>query len=175
MNYRELGVEEAERIREINAEYFIKNVWRKNENSGEYELVEIAWQEEGLPNGIDWHIGRFKETILKGGKAFGCFEGERLIAYATLNSKLFGLKERYVLLDQLFVSDDRRHGGIGKKLVELCKAQAKAFGAEKIFLCAGSSEETIAFYKKLGCKAAAEINEELFREDPRDIQLELMV
>lgn len=30
----------------------------------------------------------------------------------------------------------------------------------------------IAFYRKLGCKAAAEIDQKLFEEDPRDIQLE---
>lgn len=46
------------------------------------------------------------------------------------------------------------------------------YGAEKLFLCAGSAENTIAFYHKLGCVVAAEKNEKLYEEDPRDIQLE---
>ena len=52
-------------------------------------------------------------------------------------------------------------------------AAATLFGAEKIYLCAGSAENTIAFYKKLGCKDATEIDEVLLAEDPNDIQLEL--
>lgn len=78
-------------------------------------------------------------------------------------------------MDQLFISEEYRNQGIGKELVSMCKSQAALFGAKKIYLCSASAEDTIAFYKKLGCKAATERNEELFAEDPNDIQLELAV
>lgn len=170
--YRKLSLEEAERIAEIDATHFIKNVWRIDEKTGEYGLVEINWTDTELPNGFDWHLNRFKETIKNGGAAFGCFEEGMLIGYATVDKETFGKKERYVLLDQLFVSQKHRGKCIGKTLFLMCAAQAVEYGAEKLFLCAGSAEGTIAFYKKLDCVPAVERNQKLYEEDPRDIQLE---
>ena len=172
VEYRKLHLEEAERIAEIDATHFIKNVWRRNEVTGEYGLVEINWTDTELPNGFGWHLNRFKETMKNGGTAFGCFEKDTLIGYATVDKEIIGKKEKYVLLDQLFVSQNQRGKGIGKTLFMMCAKQAKEYGAEKLFLCAGSAENTMAFYKKLGCTAATEKNEKLYEEDPRDIQLE---
>ena len=172
LEYRKLSFNEADRIAEIDATHFIKNVWRINEATGEYGLVEINWTDTELPNGFDWHLNRFKETVKNGGTAFGCFEEDRLIGYGTVDKKLFGKQEKYVLLDQLFVSQNQRGKGIGKALFFLCAKQAKEYGAEKLFLCAGSSENTMAFYKRLGCVPATEKDEKLYEEDPRDIQLE---
>ena len=174
-SFREMNIGEAERISDIDAAYYIKNAWRLNRETGEYELTEINWTDETLPNGFEWHLDHFKKTIQGGGKAFGCFEDDTLVGYATIDSKVFGQEERYVLLDQLFVSNHYRNNGIGRKMVALCAEQAGLFGADKIYLCAGSSEDTIAFYKKLGCRAAAEIDKTLFEEDPNDIQLELYI
>lgn len=173
--YREMKPEEAEWIRQIDATWYIGKAWRWNASVGQYELKEINWTEHELPNGIEWHINRFRETIQSGGKAFGCFDEDKLVGYVTLDAKVFGIHEKYVLLDQLFTSKDYRNHGIGKELVSLCRKQAALFGAEKIYLCSASAEDTVAFYKKVGCKEAAERNEELFAEDPNDIQLELNV
>ena len=173
--YREMQLEEAKQIREIDATWHIRNAWRWNTSTGAYELQEMNWTEYELPNGFDWHLNRCRETIRSGGKAFGCFEGDRLVGYVTLNAEIFGIHEKYVLLDQLFISEEHRNQGIGKELVSMCKRQVALFGAEKIYLCSASAEDTIAFYKKLGCKAETERNEELFAEDPNDIQLELAV
>lgn len=170
--YRKLHLEEADRIAEIDATHFIKNVWRRNEVTGEYGLVEINWTDTELPNGFEWHLNRLKETIKNGGTAFGCFEAKKLIGYGAVDKEIFGKQEKYALLDQLFVSQSQRGKGIGKALFGLCAKQAAEYGAKKMFLCAGSSENTIAFYKKLGCMPAAERNQRLYEEDPRDIQLE---
>ncbi len=155
MVYREMTAAEAERILEIDATCYIENAWRLNSTTCTYELQKIDWTDRELPNGNDWHIRRFRETIAGGGKAFGCFrENGGLIGYATVNAELFGGHEKYVLLDQLFVSVPCRGRGIGRTLVELCKTQAKEFGAEKLFICAGSAENTIAFYNRLGAVPA---------------------
>lgn len=175
LKYREMCAEEAELINQIDATHFIKNVWRMNNDSDNYELTEINWTDYELPNGLDWHLTHFRETVLSGGKAFGCFTEHKLVGFATLNAEIFGIHEKYVLLDQLFISEQYRGQGIGKALVLMCKRQAFLFGAEKIYICAGSAENTIAFYKKIGCKHAVEINEKLFEEDPRDIQFELAI
>lgn len=49
---------------------------------------------------------------------------------------------------------------------------AKNKGAEKFYICAGSSEETIAFYLAIGCEETKEINQDLYQMDTRDYQLE---
>ena len=172
VEYRKLHLEEADRIAEIDATHYIKNVWRINETTGEYRLVEINWTDTELPNGFDWHLNRLKGTIRNGGTAFGCFDDEKLIGYGTVDKEIFGKQEKYALLDQLFVSQSQRGKGIGKALFGLCAKQAAEYGAEKLFLCAGSAENTMAFYKKLGCVPATEKNQKLYEEDPRDIQLE---
>ena len=49
---------------------------------------------------------------------------------------------------------------------------AREWNADKIYICVGSAEETIAFYFAIGCKEAEEINEELYESDIRDFQFE---
>ena len=170
--YRKFKLEEADRIAEIDATHFIKNVWRMKEETGEYGLVEINWTDIELPNGFDWHLNRLKKTLISGGTAFGCFDNGVLVGYGTVDKEMIGKQVKYVLLDQLFVSQNQRGKGIGKTLFMMCAKQAKEYGGKKLFLCAGSAENTIAFYKDLGCVPAIERNEILYEEDPRDIQFE---
>jgi GNAT superfamily N-acetyltransferase len=56
-------------------------------------------------------MNHFRETILKGGKAFRCFDDGVLVGYATIDPTVFGVNERHILLDQLFVSKDYRGKG----------------------------------------------------------------
>lgn len=171
LEYRKLAISEANRINEIDATHFIRNVWRINKIE-EYELVEINWTDAELPNGFDWHLTRLKESLARGGTAFGCFDRDTLVGYAVVDKTLFGVTSKYALLDQLFVSQSFRRKGIGKRLFTLCAEQAVKYGAYKLFICAGSAENTIAFYKSIGCVLACEHNQKLHEEDPRDIQME---
>lgn len=95
-----------------------------------------------------------------------------LVGYVTLNHDFFGKTAKYLLLDALFISRKYRGLGIGRNLVNYCITCAKTWGAEKLYACAGSAEDTIAFYKSLGWVNATEINPALAEKDERDIQLE---
>lgn len=170
IEYREMSMEECDRISEIDPSQYIGKAWREVE--GERLLVEINYLDNDWPNGYDYHYSRFKETLLGSGAVWGAFSGNRLIGFATLNRAVFGTIYQYVLLDQLFISRTYRNKGIGKSLFLLCAETARQWRAEKIYLCAGSAEETIAFYYAIGCKEAMEINEVLYADDPRDLQLE---
>lgn len=170
MIYKELKIEESDRIREIDGQCYINRAWR--EVNGKRELVVIDWTDHELPNGLSWHIEHFKNSLLNGGKALGCFDKELLVGYVVVNAEIFGRSSRYVLLDQLFISKGYRSKGIGKQLFARGCELAKEFGAEKLYLCAGSAEDTIAFYFKLGCVEASEINAELYAMDKNDYQLE---
>jgi len=171
IKYRVLEESECDRIREIDPTQYIKNVWRKIE--GQLKLIEINYMENDWPDGYHHYRNKLENTMLSGGAALGAFNDEgKMVGFATLDKDFFGQTAKYVLLDSMFISREYRGFGIGKKLFGLCVEQAKVWKADKIYICAGSAEDTIAFYKAIGCIEAQEIDQELYQQDPRDIQLE---
>lgn len=72
----------------------------------------------------------------------------------------------------MFITLECRNKGIGKELFRLSANVAREWDVDKIYICAGSAEETIAFYFALGCKEAEEVNKVLYEIDTRDYQLE---
>lgn len=174
VTYRKLVVEDCELINNMNPSQFIKRAWR--EVNGKRQLVEINYQDSDWPNGYEYHLNNLKATVLGDGEVVGAFdESNKLIGFATINRKFFGENYNYVLLDQLFITLEHRNKGIGKKLFLKVAKVAREWQADKIYICAGSAEETIAFYFALGCKEAVEINKELYEDDPRDFQLEFLL
>lgn len=171
VKYRELAVEDCELINDMNPSQYIKKAWREVNKTR--QLVEINYQDPDWANGYEHHFNSLKETILSGGEAIGAFDSHnKLIGFATINREFFGEKYNYVLLDQLFITLEHRNKGIGKELFLMMAKIATEWQADKIYICAGSAEETIAFYFALGCKEAVEINIKLYENDPRDLQLE---
>ncbi len=170
MNVSLRTIEDATTIKDIDASQYIKRAWRLIE--GKRRLVELNVQSNGYPEGFDAHYESLKQTIQNDGYAVGAYDKDHLIGFATVNRNVFGLTAKYVLLDQLFISLPYRNRGIGKVLFSCCVDQAKAWKADKIYICAGSAEDTVAFYEKLGCIEATEINQNLYEKDPRDIQME---
>ncbi|SHH76441.1 GNAT family N-acetyltransferase [Clostridium grantii] len=172
--YRKLSVEECQCINEMNPSQYIGKAWR--EVDGKRQLVEINYQDSDWPNGYEYHISHLKETILNSGSAIGAFDiNNKLLGFAAINRQFFGESHKYVLLDQLFVTLECRNKGIGKKLFMFCVDVAREWNADKIYICAGSAEETIVFYFAIGCKEAEEINKELYESDTRDFQLEFSI
>jgi len=171
VNYRTLMIDDCEQINDMNPSQYIKRAWR--EVDGKRQLVKIDYQDNDWPNGYDHHFKSLKETILNEGYAVGAFdESNRLIGFATINRDHFGENYNYVLLDQLFITLEHRNKGIGKKLFSIISEKALKWNADKIYICAGSAEETVAFYFAIGCKEAVEINIKLYENDPRDFQIE---
>jgi N-acetylglutamate synthase-like GNAT family acetyltransferase len=169
--FRSLEYEECEKIKEINASQYIGRAWRNIDGQG--QLVVIDYQDPDWPNGYETHLNNLKKTFKEGGSAIGAFDKNgKLVGFSALNRSLFGEKSNYVLLDQLFVSLDSRNCGIGKSLFLQTALIAKEWKADKIYICAGSAEETIAFYRKIGCIETEELQQELYELDPRDIHLE---
>jgi len=169
--YRKLELEECEYINKMNPSQYIGKAWR--DVGGKRKLVEINYQDCDWPNGYEYHLRNLKKTILSEGSAIAAFDdNNKLLGFSTVNREFFGEKFNYVLLDQLFITLECRNKGIGKNLFVLSANVAREWKADKIYICAGSAEETIAFYFSIGCKEAEEINKELYENDPRDYQLE---
>lgn len=172
--YKNLTIESCARIREIDASQFIGRAWR--EVDGVRQLVTINYQDPDWPNGFEAHLDGLKETIKKGGCAIGAFSSEdNLLGFVTVNPESFGEKFRHVLMDQLFVTLPYRGKGLGRGLFEKSIEVVRRWPVDKLYICAGSAEETVAFYFAMGCVEAEEVNLELYEEDPRDFQLEYLV
>jgi N-acetylglutamate synthase-like GNAT family acetyltransferase len=152
----------------------IKKHWIKNcEN---WTLIDEEYIEDWDKNRKSKKINYFSNILYESeGHIFGAYENKKLIGFSLLLKKIFGVSDQYIQLKNLHVSLDYRHKGIGKKLFELCIIKAKEIGAEKMYISANDSEETIKFYFSIGCKDATEINKEIAEEEPYDRQLEYII
>jgi len=170
IEYRQLATHECEKMKEINPSRFIKRVWRSI--NGVKQWVDINWKDDDYPNGYENHFMALKATYEDGGIAIGAFDGAQLIGFCSVNRDVFGHQYKYVLLDQIFISNEYQNQGIGKKLFHLSAEKAKQWGVDKFYICSSSSEDTLAFYYSLGCIGAKEINQQLYESDENDMQLE---
>lgn len=171
ITYRPLQREECHRIREIDASQFIHRAYREVE--GRRTLVDIGYQDPSRPQGYEAHLAALDQTLSGSGAALGAFSEEgRLLGFVSLNRSFFGKTCNHVLLDQLFITASHRRKGLGKALFRKAADIARSWEADKLYICAGSAEETVNFYFALGCREAQEIHPLFYEEDPRDFQLE---
>lgn len=151
----------------------ISQVWRRVE--GQWQLVPMDFEE-------NWDLETCREIAADveahmeaDQSAFGCFHGPRLVGFVTVSHNAFGKTARYLELVCFQVSEEYRGQGIGRTLFTMATEEARALGAEKLYISAHSSRETQATYKALGCVHAREINETLAAEEPFDVQLEYVL
>ena len=64
-----------------------------------------------------------------------------------------------------------RGQGVGRRLFEMGKAEARKNCAEALYISACSSEETIAFYRAMGSKLASNPIKEIAEKEPFDLQM----
>lgn len=97
-----------------------------------------------------------------GGAVVGAFASEgRLVGFASLDGTLQGAADgpKYANLTMLFVDDEWKRQSIGRKLFERICLCARDRKADRLFISAISSYETIAFYFSMGCTDAKSIIE----------------
>lgn len=175
MEYRILGRDEIDRLREIDRREIIDKLYVNNDGRLElkdvyYNVTNEWWVKEEVEKIL---IPRVKDILNRGGSVIGAFHQERIVGMVALESKLIGSKKDQLKLDILFVSSDYRNAGIGKELMNLAMDKARNMGAKKLYVSATPSKNTVEFYLNLGCKLASEIDMELFELEPEDIHLEL--
>ena len=148
----------------------VTECWRKI--AGDWKLVPNVYEENWsqvqcreIAEDVAHHIS-LDQT------GFGAFEGERIIGFATVSRRIFGVAARYVQLVCLQITEEYRRRGIGRKLFSLACEEARQLGADKLYISAHSSKETQAAYRALGCTPAEEVNEGLAAAEPFDVQLE---
>ena len=166
------------RFNEYSLDHFIRHqavseCWRKID--GEWKLLPIAFTE-------DWGLEKCREEaagiidrINRDLIAFAAVENDRIAGYITVVTTRIGSRKQYLQLEAFEVSEPYRGRGIGKQLfTNVCK-NAKEMGAEKLYISAHSSRESLAAYMALGCVHAQEIIHCIADKEPCDVQLEYVL
>ena len=148
----------------------VTECWRKTENG--WELVPNVFEENWSQEKCREIAEEVVHNINLDQTGFGAFDGERLIGFATVSHRIFGVKAKYVQLVCFQVSEEYRRQGIGRKLFSMVCEEARQLGADKLYISAHSSKESQAAYRALGCTPAEEVNEKLAAAEPFDVQME---
>ena len=112
----------------------VKKVYRKL--GGEYILEDCVYTE-------DWDMEK-RRTVAKNISSDDCvtylaMENDEVVGFIGLKKELI---ESYMILDMMQVSAACRGQGIGRKLFDSGKEEARKAGAEALYISACSSEET---------------------------------
>ena len=99
---------------------------------------------------------------------FGKIEKDEVVGFIGLKKDLV---ESYMILDMMQVSASYRGRGIGRKLFDEGKKEARKAGAEALYISACSSEETIVFYKAMGAELTDCPIKEIAESEPYDLQM----
>ena len=124
---------------------------------GEWELAETDLLREWGEKKQRWVPEYLKQQVERGGAAFAAYDGERIAGFVCLDGILAGKGAKYANLTMLFVDDRLQGKGIGRQLFDAACARAKRMGADRLFISAVPSQETVAFYFRRGCTDAEEI------------------
>ena len=132
---------------------------------GDFTLVECKYTE-------DWDLNK-KRSVAKQ------ISSDKYITYIALkNDKVVGfisllkqLNGPYMILDMMQVSSECRGQGIGRRLFQAGKDEARKNGAEALYISDCSSKETIAFYRAMGSDLTSDPIKEIAEEEPFDLQM----
>ena len=152
-----------ESLDSYNRKQFVNKVYRKID--GEYKLVDCNYVE-------DWCLNE-KRSIARRISSndyitFIALDNDKVVGFIGLLKKL---NDSYMILDMMHVSSECRCQGIGKKLFEMGKSEARKAGAKALYISACSSFETIAFYKAMGCVLTTNPIKEMALKEPFDLQM----
>ena len=142
----------------------------------EYCLIRETLQLRHNPFIDDWSAERKRE------KANEILSGKHIVYGAADENRIVGiillcleLDHNRMIIDSFHVSADKRRCGIGMKLFETAKEEAKKRGAAALYVSASPAQETIDFYIKMGFRVNLNPIESYVHDEPRDIQMECEV
>ena len=171
MNIRLLQREEIPLIWQIDRREIVENIYYLHD--GELVLKPDYFDIRGWPPGeAELYTPILLDCYDRGGTFWGAFENDTLVGAAILESKFIGPQQDTLQLKFLHVGRDHRKQGIASTLFNLAADKAKALGAKKLYISATPSENTINYYRRLGCVLAEEVDPKLFALEPEDIHLE---
>lgn len=128
----------------------------------------------GWPEGEPEHYGPIlRDCFERGGSFWGAFDGAKLVGAAVLESRFIGSDGDRLQLKFLHVGRAQRGSGLGRTLFDAAAEKARSLGARSLYVSSTSTENTVRFYLRRGCRVAREVDPDLFALEPDDIHLEL--
>ena len=171
MSSRQLAREEIEQVFTIDRSELVERIYCFE--NGRLELKLDHCDIKGWPPGeAEETTPLLIECFDRGGWFHGSFDGKLMIGAVILEAKFIGQHKDRLQLKFLHVSKPCREQGLGRQLFELAKDEARQRGAKRLYISATPSENTINFYRRLGCSLAQEVDPELFTLELDDIHLE---
>lgn len=166
------------RLNEYSLDDFIRHqvvseCWRKID--GEWKLLPIEFTEDWGPEKCREEAAGLLDRINRDLVAFAAVENDKITGYITVVTERIGSRKQYLQLEAFEVSEPYRGRGIGRQLFTKACEKAKETGAEKLYISAHSSKESLAAYKALGCVHAQEIIHCIADKEPCDVQLEYVL
>jgi GNAT superfamily N-acetyltransferase len=152
ITYRRLNASDIDpdMFKHLNRFQRVHKIWRKE--NGTITLVDFIrtydWPDEKKRAYV---YPKFEKAAASNGAVFAAFDGDALIGAAALSGAPLGAAGEYRVLDMLHISCEYRGKGIGRRLFMLITEAARGLGAERLYLGANSSEESIAFYRAMRC------------------------
>lgn len=171
MKIKTLNIDDisSDLLMNFNREQMITQKWVKKD--GDWKIYDTSELREWNLEKRVWITEYMCQQINRGGTVLGAFYNNILVGFCCLDGVLLGQSSKYANLTMLFVDDNWKRKGVGKILFqEICR-YAIVLGAEKIFISAIPSVETIEFYFKMNCTDATEIIE-VFVDSENDRYLE---
>ena len=139
----------------------------------EYCLVNGELQLCHNPFIDDWSAERKRE------KANEILSGKHIVYGAVDENRIVGIillclefDHNRMIIDSFHVSADKRRCGIGTKLFNVAKKEAKKLGATALYVSASPAQETIDFYITMGFKVSLNPIELYASDESKDIQME---
>lgn len=171
MDIRLLERDEVETVWTIDRREIVENIYYIE--NGELVLKEEYYDIQGWsPGEPEQYTPILLDCFDRGGTFYGAFEDDQLIGVAVLESKFIGKDKDQLQLKFLHVSWNYRGKGLGRILFERAADKARALNANKLYVSATPSENTIRFYMRMGCTVTQDVDLELFELEPDDIHLE---
>jgi len=174
LNYQKLTRAEISKFSQIDRTETINNIYYKRDGNlileeEHHEVADWGFEEKQK------RISELQDIFERGATFFGAFDENNLVGMSVLNHNPVNSGNSRLNLEGLWVSDNYRGMGIGKALFQLAIQEARKIGAKSLYVSATPSENTVRFYKKLGCRLAEPIDQHLYEKEPEDIHLELML
>ena len=171
---RELRRGEVEQVWSIDRSELIERVYHHKD--GQLVLTPERCDVKGWSQGtVESYRPWLLDCFDRGGAFFGAFESGRLVGVSVLESRLISSARDQLQLKFLHIGREHRKTGLGRLLFDLAVARARDMGARRLYVSSTPSENTVEFYLHLGCRVTAEVEPELFAQEPEDIHLEFEI
>lgn len=125
--------------------------------NNQWEVIECNELRQWSKEKRIWITEYLHQQIHRGGSVIAAYDTDVLVAFCSVDGYLCGKTSRYANLTMLFIDDEYKRKGIGKTLFREIGKYASKSGADRLFISAIPSIETVEFYLNMGCIEASEI------------------